>query len=311
MTYRVEEYLGTEVLRTISYEEVPLNDGKAYTGMIPGTQMLDGEVYHLVAQENAEMVLPASDTKPSNEGSGSGNDTENPGTGENKPGSGGEKPGAGTEENKPDTGTDQPGSGQTPGTGTGTGQKPNTGTGSGTGTGTVPAVSKISIQSPSKKIAAGKKVSLSIAVSPKGAAKPKVTWTSSNKKYAAVNSKGVVTTKKAGKGKTVAITAAASDGRKAIIKLKIMKHAVTKVQIKNTSRQLKAGKTLTLKATVKANGRNANKTLKWTTSNKAWATVTAKGKVTAKKAGKGKNVTITAASTDGTNKKARVKIKIK
>ncbi len=311
MTYRVEEYLGTEVLRTISYEEVPLNDGKAYTGMIPGTQMLDGEVYHLVAQENAEMVLPASDTKPSNEGSGSGNDTENPGTGENKPGSGGEKPGAGTGENKPDTGTDQPGSGQTPGTGTGTGQKPNTGTGSGTGTGTVPAVSKISIQSPSKKIAAGKKVSLSIAVSPKGAAKPKVTWTSSNKKYAAVNSKGVVTTKKAGKGKTVAITAAASDGRKAIIKLKIMKHAVTKVQIKNTSRQLKAGKTLTLKATVKANGRNANKTLKWTTSNKAWATVTAKGKVTAKKAGKGKTVTITAASTDGTNKKARVKIKIK
>ncbi|MCI8489640.1 MAG: hypothetical protein HFJ04_05250 [Lachnospiraceae bacterium] len=222
------------------------------------------------------------------------------GTGENKPGSGEEKPG-----------TDQPGSGQTPGTGTGTGQKPNTGTGSGTGTGTVPAVSKISIQSPSKKIAAGKKVSLSIAVSPKGAAKPKVTWTSSNKKYAAVNSKGVVTTKKAGKGKTVAITAAASDGRKAIIKLKIMKHAVTKVQIKNTYRQLKAGKTLTLKATVKANGRNANKTLKWTTSNKAWATVTAKGKVTAKKAGKGKTVTITAASTDGTNKKARVKIKIK
>lgn len=41
------------------------------------------------------------------------------------------------------------------------------------------------------------------------------------------------------------------------------------------------------------------------------ATVTSKGKVTAKKAGKGKTVIITAVSTDGTNKKAKVKIKIK
>ena len=39
--------------------------------------------------------------------------------------------------------------------------------------------------------------------------------------------------------------------------------------------------------------------------------VSAKGKVTAKKAGKNKTVTITAMSTDGTNKKARVRIKIR
>ena len=42
-------------------------------------------------------------------------------------------------------------------------------------------------------------------------------------RYATVNSKGVVTTKKAGKGKTVKITATATDGsgKKATIKIKI------------------------------------------------------------------------------------------
>ena len=50
------------------------------------------------------------------------------------------------------------------------------------------------------------------------------------KKYAKVDSKGVVTTAKAGKGKKVTITATATDGtkKKASIRIKIMKHAVTK-----------------------------------------------------------------------------------
>lgn len=95
-------------------------------------------------------------------------------------------------------------------------------------------VKKLSISGISKKIAAGKKISLKVSVSPKNASNKKVTWKTSNKKYATVNSKGVVTTKKAGKGKTVKITAAAKDksGKKATIKIQIMKNAVTKVQIK-------------------------------------------------------------------------------
>ena len=68
---------------------------------------------------------------------------------------------------------------------------------------------------------------------------------------------------------------------------------------------------MTLKTSVSTNGKNANKAVKWTTSNSKYATVNSKGKVTAKKAGKGKTVTITVASKDGTNKKAKVKIKIK
>ena len=90
-----------------------------------------------------------------------------------------------------------------------------------------------------------------------------------------------------------------------------MKYAVTKVKIKNAPKTLKAGKGVSLKAIVSASGKNANKTMKWTTSNAKYATVNAKGKVTAKKAGAGKTVTIMAVSTDGTKKKAMVKIKIK
>ena len=174
-------------------------------------------------------------------------------------------------------------------------------------------VKKISISGISKKIAAGKKISLKADVLPKNAANPKIKWQTNNKRYATVNSRGVVTTKKAGKGKTVTIKAMATDGSKvkASYKIKLMKHAVTKVKIKNVPKNLKAGKSILLKTTVRTNGKNANKALKWSTSNKKYASVDSKGKVKIKKAGKGKTVTITATATDGSNKKASVRLKIK
>ena len=95
------------------------------------------------------------------------------------------------------------------------------------------------------------------------------------------------------------------------MKLKLMKHAVTKVQMKKAPKTLKAGKKAALRAIVKTNGKNANKKLKWVTSNSNYAAVSQKGVVTAKKAGKGKTVTVSAMSTDGTNRKASVKIRIK
>lgn len=82
---------------------------------------------------------------------------------------------------------------------------------------------------------------------------------------------------------------------------------VSKVSLNKTKKTLKKGKTFTLKATVKpANA--TNKKLKWTTSNKKVATVTQKGVVKAKKAGK---ATITATATDGSKKKAKCKITVK
>lgn len=186
---------------------------------------------------------------------------------------------------------------------------PATGGSTGGTAGTV-KVSLLKISGSSSRIAAGKKLQLKAAVSPSNATNKAVAWSSSNKKYAAVTEKGMVTAKKAGAGKTVTITAKAKDGsgKQAVYKIKIMKGAVKKITLQG-SKSVKAGKTLKLKAKVTASG-GANKTLTFSSSNTKYATVTKKGMVTAKKAGKGKTVKITARATDGSGKKATVKIKI-
>ncbi|MDY4839380.1 MAG: Ig-like domain-containing protein, partial [Lachnospiraceae bacterium] len=164
----------------------------------------------------------------------------------------------------------------------------------------------------SKKIAAGKKIKLTPSFTPADAANQTIIWTSSNPKYATVSQKGVVTTKKKGAGKSVTITAASQDGSgiTASYKIKIVKDAVKSIKLKAVSKSVKAGKKVTLKATVKTSGKTANKTLQWSSSNNKYATVSKKGVVTTKKAGKGKTVKITAMATDGTGKKAAITFKI-
>ncbi len=172
-------------------------------------------------------------------------------------------------------------------------------------------ISKIKLSGISKKIAAGKKIKLTASIKPSNAANKKLTWKSSNKKIATVNSKGIVTMNKKSGGKSVTITATAKDGSKvkAAYKITSMKGVVKKVAISGKT-TVKVGKTLKLKAKVTAS-KKANKTLKWTSSNKKYATVSSSGKVKALKAGKGKKVKITAMATDGSGKKKTVIIKIK
>ncbi len=218
------------------------------------------------------------------------------------------------------------GPGDNTGTGGNTGSGDNTGTGGNAGPGgnTPPEnkpepeikVNKVSLTAPSKKIAAGKRVKLKVSILPNNASISAVEWSSSNKKYATVNGSGVVTTKRAGKGKTVTIKAMAKDGsgKYASVRIKIMKNAVKKVTIGNKPKTLRAGQSIVLKTTVKTTGKKAkeaNRTLKWSSSNTKYATVTSKGKVTAKKAGKGKSVTIRVVSMDGTNRKDSVRIRIR
>lgn len=174
-------------------------------------------------------------------------------------------------------------------------------------------IQKLKISAVSKRLAAGKKVKLSVSITPKNASSKTLRWESSNSRYATVDAKGRVTLKKKGAGKTVTITAAAKDGsnKKAALKIKIMKHAVKSIKLEAKKTWVKAGKSITVKPTIKTTGKQANKTLNWTSGNTKYATVTKKGKVKTKKAGKGKTVKITASSTDGSNKKASIKIKIK
>ncbi len=173
-------------------------------------------------------------------------------------------------------------------------------------------VSSIKLSATSKEIAAGKKIKLTTNVFPANATNKAVTYKSSNTKYASVDRTGKVTVKKAGAGKTVTITATAADGsgKSASYKIKIMKSAVKSVKVK-AAKSVKAGKKVKAKVTVKTTGKKANKKLKWTSSNTKYATVSSKGVIKTKKAGKGKTVKITAAATDGSGKKGTVKIKIK
>lgn len=171
--------------------------------------------------------------------------------------------------------------------------------------------SKITISGISKQIASGKEIKLTASVLPENASNKTVTWKSNNTKVATVNSSGVVTMNRKSGGKTVTITATATDGSgvQAIYKIKSMKGVVKKVSISG-SKSVKAGKSLKLKAKVTAT-KGANKKLKWTSSNPKYAQVTSSGKVKTYKAGKGKKVKITAMATDGSGKKKTVIIKIK
>ena len=83
-------------------------------------------------------------------------------------------------------------------------------------------VKKIKITG-SKSVKAGKKLKLKAKVTATKKANKKLLWISSNTKYATVNTKGIVTTKKSAKGKTVKITAMAKDGsgKKKTVKIKM------------------------------------------------------------------------------------------
>ena len=85
-------------------------------------------------------------------------------------------------------------------------------------------VTKITPSKKSMTLKAGSKAKLRYKLSPSNATITKVTFTSSNKKWATVSSKGTITAKKAGRGHKVKITIAAKDGSK--------KKAVVTVTIK-------------------------------------------------------------------------------
>lgn len=133
------------------------------------------------------------------------------------------------------------------------------------------------VPSASKKKTTYKGLKFNMAV--KGLKKDaKVTYTSSNKAVASVTSKGRVTAK--AKGTTTITAKVTQDGQTFKLKMKVtVKNPVVKFTA--SKKTLKAGSAYTFKA----KGYGVSGTVKWSSSNKTVASVTAKGKVTAKKAG--------------------------
>ena len=142
----------------------------------------------------------------------------------------------------------------------------------------IPAT-KVRVTAPARRVKVGKALQLSAKLTPSNST-DSVTWKSSNKKIARVSKTGKVTGIKPG---TVTITATASSGKKASVKLKVVKVYATKVRIIAPSKTVKVGKTLQLKAELTPT--NASDKLTWKSSYTKVATVNKKGKVTGIKPG--------------------------
>ena len=145
-------------------------------------------------------------------------------------------------------------------------------------------------------------LTLKATVNPTNATNQKLTWSTSNKNVATVDSNGKV--KAVGKG-TATITVKSANGKKATCKVTVTL-PVTSVKLNKTSITLNKSKTATLKATINPTNAN-NQKLTWSTSNKKVATVDGNGKV--KAVGKG-TATITVKSANGKTATCKVTVKI-
>ena len=127
-----------------------------------------------------------------------------------------------------------------------------------------------------------------------------VTWSSSNPAVAAVSSRGFVTAVKPG---TATVTAKTTGGKSATCTITVLP-SVSSVKMNKSSTVIESGKSETLKATAYPTNA-ARRSLTWSSSNTAVATVSSSGKVTGKKAG---YATITAKTPNG--KKATCKVRV-
>lgn len=157
---------------------------------------------------------------------------------------------------------------------------------------------KIYLKATSTTVDIKGKVKVSVYKTKPSKASKSVKWKSSNKKVATVSKSGYVTGKKKG---TVKITATSKKNKRAkkTIKIKVKDLKAKSVTMSKKSAILFPNDKTALKATVKGSAGFYNQGVTWKSSNTSVATVTSKGIVTAKKAGK---ATITATEKGGSKK---------
>ncbi|MBQ6844838.1 MAG: Ig domain-containing protein [Agathobacter sp.] len=150
----------------------------------------------------------------------------------------------------------------------------------------------------------GKTVKLKATVKPAKSTQKKLVWSSSNKKVATVNSKGVV---KGIKNGTSTITVKVKGTKlKATCKIKVQT-PVSKISVPKSTVKLIVGEKYKISPTVSPKTAS-NKKVSYSTSKKSVATVSSKGVITAKKAG---TAYITVKAKDGSKKSAKIKVVVK
>ena len=151
----------------------------------------------------------------------------------------------------------------------------------------------------------GENCALSVTILPVDAADKSLKWTSDTTSVATVDENGKVTAVAVGSAK---ITATSSNGKNAVCNVTVAENkiSVTEVSLNKTTLELTVEGTETLTATVKPDNAS-DKSVSWTSSDTAIATVDTNGKVTGVKEG---TATITATTKDG-GKKAECKVTIK
>lgn len=154
-----------------------------------------------------------------------------------------------------------------------------------------------------KELAKGAAFTLKTIFTPANATNTKATYISLNPSVATVTEKGVVTGVQGG---SAIISCQAEDGGYLATCLVTVVSPVSDIKLNYSSYKLGLGKILTLKATVTSKDASNGK-IRWYSSNSKVATVSAEGKVKGKGVG---SCTITARTTDGSNKKVSCKIRV-
>lgn len=129
-----------------------------------------------------------------------------------------------------------------------------------------------------------------------------VKWSSSNENVATVDSDGNVTAIAAGKA---TITAETVNGKTATCSVSVYENPITGITLSNSSITLKEGSSYIIGTSISPSDTTDDKTLTWTSSNPAIATVDSDGNVTAKKAG---TTVITATSVNGVTAQCQVMV---
>lgn len=167
------------------------------------------------------------------------------------------------------------------------------------------AVTGVSLNHTSLTVAAGGNAKLTATVAPTNATNKSVTWSSSDEAIATVDSEGNVTVKSAG---TATITVTTKDGNKTAECKVTVGIPVTGVSLDETTLTLVEGKSAKLNATVEP-ADATNKSVTWSSSDEAIATVDSEGNVRAAAVG---IATITVTTVDGghtATRKVRVREK--